>query len=165
MVACIGNAAALSSATQEQSGQVIVTDGEVSYGLTQEQSAEVINGDGEITQTQQGGVKVAGNDNVKIVTVKMSASQSVDTSSTDRGTYNKNSKATSTDSTNNKNSKTTQKSNLVETITTDDSGSIDLSQTQTETSDGDIYQEQRAFLKIISTPNDKIHAIIHLQQK
>jgi hypothetical protein len=165
MVTCIGSAAASSSATQEQSGQVSVTGGEVDYDLTQEQSAEVIDGDGEITQAQQSSVNVVDNGKVEIVTVRMSESQSVDTASTVGSTNNKNSKATPIDSTNNKNSKATPKSNVVETITTDDSGSIDLTQTQTETSDGDIDQEQTAFLKIISTPNDKVHAIIHLKQK
>ncbi len=156
MAICIGSAAASSSATQIQSGKVSITSGEVSYNMDQQEFA-VIDGNGEITQAQHSSEKVNDNGNVEIVTVKMSQSQNVDAFSTDD--------ISASMDTNNKKSKATSKSNLVETITTDDSETITFGQKQSEESDGDIYQEQRAFLKIISTPNDKVHTIIHLKQK
>lgn len=159
MVTCIGSAVAsdyedqssspLATGTQEQSGYVSFTGNEVSYNLGQDQSAAIISGDGKISQTQQSGenVDIKGkNGKVTIVTARASEVQSVDTSS-------------SYDSKNN------NPSNEVAHINTKDGGEITLSQEQTEYSDRDINQEQRASLKIISTPNGKVHAKIHLQQK
>ncbi|MGI5992045.1 MAG: hypothetical protein ACOX79_06255 [Methanosarcina sp.] len=150
MVTCIGSAAAMSSATQEQAGYVSVTNGDVSCGLGQQQSAEV-SGDGVITQDQQSSVKTKTNPHSGVIkiTVRLDAAQNVDTSST-------------SDSTNNK-----PTSNVVEKMKVDNGGSgyIDASQLQTETSAGDISQQQTAVLKIKETPNGKIHAKLKLQQK
>jgi hypothetical protein len=151
MITSINSASALSSADQSQTGEVIVNDGKISYNVDQQQSAEILSGDGIITQAQQGSEEVFVNpqSGVEITTVRASEIQSVD--------------VPSTDDSNNKNSIVEPNSNLVKTINTDDSGEIKLSQSQA--SDGDIYQEQRAFLKIISTPKDRVIGIMHMQQK
>jgi hypothetical protein len=153
MVTSIGSAAALSSADQTQTAEVSVTNGEVSYTLDQQQSAQIITGDGIISQDQQSSETVFVNpySALEIVTVRASEVQSVDTPFTD--------------DINNKNSGAGSTSNVVETINTEDDGKIELSQEQTEQSEGDIYQEQDAFLKIISTPQDKVIAIVHLKNK
>lgn len=172
MVTCIGSAAALSSATQEQSGNLSVTSG-VSYDMGQQQSAEVITGDGIINQDQQSSenVFVSPNGEVKIVTAGMSGFQSVDTPSTGDSTVDTLATDDSTvdtlatdDSTNGIDPKATPKT-YVDTITPGDSADIHLSQEQTETSEGDIDQDQSAFLKVITTPNDRTIGIMRMQQK
>ena len=152
MVTPISSAAA--SASQSQTGELSVTNGEVNYYVDQEQSVEMINGDGGLNQAQQNNVKVVDNNEggVKILTVRMSEVQKVDTSSSD---YSKN----------NIDHIATPKSNEVKTISVskDGSASIDLSQTQTEMSDRDLNQQQTAFLKVIDT-NNRVIGIVHLQQ-
>ncbi len=162
MVTCIGSAAALSSATQEQSGNLSVTSG-VSYDMGQQQSAEVITGDGIINQDQQSSEKVfvSPNGEVKIVTAGMSGFQSVDTPSTGDSTVDT---LATGDSTNGIDPSATPKT-YVDTITPGDSADIHLSQEQTETSEGDIDQEQGAFLKVITTPNDRTIGIMRMQQR
>jgi hypothetical protein len=146
MMTCIGSVAA-SSASESQSGTVIVTSDGVSYNMDQQLSAGLTE-DGVIAQAQQSNENVffTPNGKVQIVTASMSGVQSVDTSSMDK-------------------SKNNNPSNEVTHINTKDSGEITLSQERTETSPGDIDQEQSASLRIISTPNDKKHVTLHLKQK
>lgn len=154
VVSSIGSAAALYEATGSQTAIIRADNGDASYILTQDRSAKVLTGDGVISQPPNSiSSSLLDTRGADITYAEASQTQSV--------------VSPSTDDSSNQIYSGSPPSNAVETINTDGVESVTLSQEQPEKSEENIYQDQTASLRIISTPDPagRVIGIIHVTQR